>query len=98
LTRQPWLFFWPIKLPGPDGRRDEWSRSALKAADLASRQWVRVVANMGLGAYDVFQATGNLPDPDWPDMPFRDLLHIAFKDHFIADANHPILRKLRGEV
>jgi hypothetical protein len=98
VSRQGVVFLWPIRLPGADGRVDEWSRTALEAADMAAKGWVRVAANMGLGAYDVFQATGPLPDPDWPDVPFRELLRIAFKDRFISDPNHPVLRRLRGEV
>jgi hypothetical protein len=98
VNRQGVLFLWPIRLPGADGRVDEWSRTALEAAELAGKGWVRVAANMALGAYDVFQASGALPDPEWPDMPFCDLLRIAFKDRFIADLNHPVLRRLRGEV
>jgi hypothetical protein len=92
------VFLWPIRLPGSDGRQDEWSRTALEAADMAAKGWVRVSANMQLGAYDLFQAPGNFPDPEWPDLPFRDLLRIGFKDRFISDRNHTVLRKLRGEV
>jgi hypothetical protein len=97
INRQGVLFLWPIRLPGPDGKRDEWSRSALEAADLARKGWVRVTANMGLGAYEVFQATGALPDPDWPALPFRELLRVAFRERFIDSADHPVLRRLRGE-
>jgi hypothetical protein len=98
INRQGVLFLWPIKLPGPDGRHDEWSRSALEATDMARTAWVRVQANMSLGAYEVFQATGDLPEPEWPDRPFRDLLQTAFRDRLITDVDHPILRRLRGEV
>ena len=59
---------------------------------------MRVVANLSLGAYDVFGATGQLGEPEWPDLPFRELLRIAFKDRFISDLDHPALRRLRGEV
>ena len=96
MNRQGVPFLWPVRLPGPDGRRDEWSRTALEAADLARRGWVRIAANMSLGAYDVFQATGTLPDPDWPALPFRELLRVAFRDRFIDSLAHPILRRLRG--
>jgi hypothetical protein len=98
VNRQGVVFLWPVRLPGPDGRVDEWSRTALEAADMAAKGWVRVAANMGLGAYDVHQASGRLPEPDWPDVPFRELLRVAFKDRFINDLNHPVLRRLRGEV
>jgi hypothetical protein len=98
VNRQNTLFLWPIRLPGPDGKIDDWSRSALEASQLAQEQWVRMTANMPLGAYDVFVATGQHPDPRWPEQPFADLLKVAFKDRFIDSLEHPVLRKLRGEV
>ena len=57
VNRQGVVFVWPIRLPGPDGRGDEWNRTALEAAGMATKNWVRVTANMSLGAYEVFQAT-----------------------------------------
>ena len=98
MNRQGVLFLWPIRLPAADGRTDEWSRSALEAAQMAAGRWVRVASNMSLGAYEVFTAPGDLPDPDWPDKSFRDLLAIAFKDHRIDSLDHPVLQRLRGEV
>jgi hypothetical protein len=99
VNRQGMVFLWPIKLPGPDGRQDEWSRSALEAADRAKNCWVRVQANMSLSAYEVFEATGDLPPPVWTDLPpFQELLKIACRDRFITDWSHPVLRRLRGEV
>lgn len=99
VNRQGVVFLWPIKLPGPDGRQDEWSPSALEAADRAKNCWVRVQANMSLAAYEVFKATGDLSAPVWTDLPpFQELLKIAFRDRFITDRSHPVLRRLRGEV
>jgi hypothetical protein len=98
VNRQGVLFIWPIRLPRADGRADEWSRTALEAADRATKGWVRVAANMALGAYDVFEAGGQLGEPDWPAVPFRDLLRIAFRDRFIDSRDHPVLRRLRGEA
>ena len=97
VNRQGVVFLWQIRLPGPDGRVDEWSRSSLEAASLAVSKWVRLQANLSLGAYDVAYAE-HLPDPEWPDLPFRELLRIAFKDRFIQSLDHPVLRQLRGEV
>jgi hypothetical protein len=98
INRQGVVFVWPIRLPGTDGRVDDWSRSALEAADLAAKGWVRVTANMSLGAYEVFQATGPLPEPTWPEVSFQKLLTTAFKERLIDSLQHPILRRLRGEV
>jgi hypothetical protein len=98
ITRQGVLFLWPIRLPGQGGKVDSWNRSALEAAMLSINRWVRIAANMNLGAYDVFEATGTIPDPEWPDILLRDILQIAFKDYLIDDFNHPVLRRLRGEL
>ena len=96
VTRQGVLFLWPIRLPDPDGKRNLWSESARKAAELARDRWVRVAANMQLGAYETFVATGDLPDPEWPLEDLHDLLKIAFADRFIRTMDHPVVRRLRG--
>ena len=97
VNRQQVLFFWPVKLPGPDGRTDNWSQSALDAAQLAMQRWVRVTSDQQLGAYTVYYAE-HASDPDWPELSMRELLRAAFKDYYIDRLDHPILRQLRGEV
>ena len=98
MNRQGVVFLWPVRLPGEDGRSYAWHRSALDAANLAMSGWVRIVANMNLGAYEVFEATGELPEPEWPEKDFQSLVDIAFKDHYIRELDHPALRRLRGEL
>jgi hypothetical protein len=98
MNRQRVLFLWPIRLPGTDGKIDDWSRSAMDAADEAMSQWVRVTSNMSLGAYEVAVASGAVADPVWPDVTFQEIIKIAFRDKMISDWNHPVLKRLRGEV
>ena len=98
MNKQGVLFLWPVKLPGSDGKVDNWNQSAVQIAEMAMTKWVRVVANMSLGAYEAFIATGNLAEPEWPEQSFKALLTISFKDRFIRSLDHPILRQLRGEV
>jgi hypothetical protein len=98
VTRQGVLFLWPVKLPGPDGRPNVWHSSAAEAAELAMTRWVRVSANMSLGAYDMSVAAGNLPEPTWPDLAFREILKIAFKDRFVESGDHPLVQQLLGTV
>ncbi len=98
INRQGVPFLWPIRMPGPDGKLDEWNRSAFAAAETARGRWVRVQANMSLGAYEVWEASAKLPDPQWPDQAFNDLLRTAFKDRYISDLQHPVLTRLRGET
>ncbi|HAA52162.1 MAG TPA: hypothetical protein DCE43_20765 [Planctomycetaceae bacterium] len=92
------VFLWPVRVPDTDGRRNNWHLSAHHAAELAMEKWVRVQANMSDGKYDVFEATGDVPDPEWPELPFREMLKLCFKDRYIDSLDHPVLQSLRGEV
>lgn len=98
ITRQGVVFLWPVRLPGPDGKLDDWSQSALDAAGMARGRWIRVASNMHLGAYEVFEASADLPAPEWPDVPFSKLLEVAFGKRYVKDLDHPVLKKLRGEA
>jgi hypothetical protein len=98
INRQGVVFLWALNLPKPDGKVDEWTRTGLEAVQLATKGWIHVYANMGVGGYEVAQPSANLSEPVWPDLPFRELLRIAFRERFVDSLDHPILRRLRGEV
>ena len=98
MTRQNVLILWPIRLPGKDGRIDQWNQSAMIAAERATRCWVRVASDRHLGAYELFEAPADLPDPEWPEISFQEILDIAFRDRQIDDINHWVLKQLRGEI
>jgi len=74
VNRHGTIFFWPAKLPDPNGRPMDWHTSMLEAQELATKSWVRVQADMSAGSYAVFEATGNLPKPEWPELSMGDLL------------------------
>ena len=59
---------------------------------------MRVTANLSLGAYEIFMAEADVTDPIWPDISFQGLLEIAFRDRFIRDLDHPVVKKLRGKL
>jgi hypothetical protein len=95
----PVPFLWPLTLPGTDGRPNRWHESALEAARLAEDRWIKVVSDMAAGCYIPHVAVGNLPDPDWSEVPpIDELLRLCFKDRFISSPDHPILKRLRGEL
>ena len=98
INRQGVLTLWPIRLPGEEGRLDNWNQSAMEAAQLAQSQWVRVAANMSLGGYETFVATGDLPEPEWPEKTMQEIMDIAFKGRYIATEDHPVIRRLRGDM
>ena len=98
ITRHGVVGIWPLKLPSGDGRVDKWSQSRLESADLGKKFWIRIVANLSLGAYEIYKAAGDLPDPDWPELSFKEILLVAFKGKYIDTMDHPVLRRLRGEI
>lgn len=96
VNRQGVVFLWPIRLPGEDGKIDDWNESALQATQMAVDNWIRVTANMSLGAYEIWEATAELPEPKWPNKSFRELLEIAFKKRYINSLDHPVVLRLLG--
>lgn len=96
INRQGVLFIWPVKLPGE--RQMAWHKSAMEAAQRAMNTWVSVRANMDLAAYDIYEATGELGEPEWPEATFEEILAIAFKDRLIDSLDHPVLKRLRGAL
>jgi hypothetical protein len=96
ITRQGVLILWPLKLPTEGQRHNGWVETARNAAELAKTRWTRLAADMSLGGYRIYQAEGELSEPDWPDKQLPELLQIAFRDRIIDSENHPVIRRLRG--
>jgi hypothetical protein len=96
INRQGVLRLWPAKLPGSDGKHNVWHRTEMEAAERAMESWIRVTANMALGANDIFEAVGDLPDPEWPNISFGEILKIAFRDRIVDRVDHPLVQRLRG--
>jgi len=91
------LFLWRIKLPGPDGRPNSWSESALDVAKSAEAAWCRMVADMANGIYSHWESDRSFPDPKWPALSLAEIIKLAFRGRMIDSLDHPVLRELRGE-
>ncbi len=98
VSRQETVFLWPLKLPGEGQRGDTWRRSAVEIAEIAKGKWVRVSANMNLGAYCPSVALTELGEPKWPAADLAEILKIAFRDRVIDSADHIIVRELLGQA
>jgi hypothetical protein len=100
INRQNVPFIWPVALPDLNtnaGRHNRWGASALEVMKIAQRAWVKMLA--GDGAYRAFAAeSSDLPEPQWPDRSFHDLVKAAFKDRLITGPDHPVVKKLRGRI
>ncbi len=97
ITRQGVVALWPLKLE-KDGKLNPWHESAIDAAQMAEKQWVSVRADMSLGAYQIFLATAELPEPEWPEHTFSELVRIGFKGLIVDKPDHPLIQQLTGAV
>ena len=96
IDRRNNVFLIPIPLPGEDGRRNPWHQSLAEVVAMAETKWVRSVANMAVGGYDMLVAEGKIAEPEWPSTTLAELLQIAFRDKIITATDHPIIRQLLG--
>ncbi len=97
ITRQGNIFLWAVRMPGIDGRLDPWNQSAHEAAQHGMKKWIRVQSNRQLGCYEIYEAAGEIPEPEWPEKTMEELLRLAFKNRFVTSLDHPILQQLRGQ-
>jgi hypothetical protein len=58
--------------------------------------WLRVQANMDLGAYELRRAMHEIPAPVWPTHTLHELLKIAFRDRVVDRLDHPVVKRLHG--
>jgi hypothetical protein len=97
VTRQGKLFFWPLKIEAERGL-DEWSKSALVAMEIAKTKWTKMKSNVDAGYYEAFTAKGNLGEPTWPETGIDELLAIALRNRVISTMDHPVIKRLNGEL
>jgi hypothetical protein len=99
INRQGVVFLWPIRLPAPDDRKSDWARSAREAAEMAMEgKWVRLKANMSLGAYEITVAESVMAEPVWPEVSFQELVRIAYRDRMVTTLDHAVVKRLRGQA
>jgi len=55
-------------------------------------------ADMALAGYRLLKAKGDLGEPEWPSIPFNELLDVAFKERVISTEDHPVFNKLLGRL
>ena len=90
-------FIWPLAIPDEE-RPMDWHKSALEADLRAQKAWIRLAANQALGAYDIFEAAGELSEPIWPTESWNKLVAVAFKQKIIDTPEHVIIQKLQGRM
>ena len=98
IDRQNNVFLIPVPLPGETGLRNPWHESLAQAVERAKSHWLRLIANMLLGGYDIYVAEGALPDPEWPAHDIESLVAVAFRGKVITSLDHPLVQGVLGKI
>jgi hypothetical protein len=92
------LFLWPILKPKGDGGGQQLFENDLADLGLSRTTWIRREWDPGAKGYRVDEANSQKL-PEWPEnQNILDWVNRAFKGRFIDDLDHPLLRRLRGEL
>jgi hypothetical protein len=98
IDRQNNVFLIPVPLPGESGTRNPWHESLAQAVEHAKINWIRITANMHIGGYDIYEAEGVLPEPDWIEADIETLVEVAFRGKIISTLDHPVVQSLLGRL
>ena len=91
-------FLWRIKCEEPGGRVDGYTESAREALEeFAGERWIKLKGNRRARAFEVIKGSpaGNLR---WPEFDIDDLVRRAFKGRLVADEDHSLVKRLRGDI
>jgi hypothetical protein len=99
ISRDKVLFLWQVRITADsnDGGR-RWSQTALAATAEAKELWIKLLSNRALGGYEIVRAVTDHGDPKWPDLTFSEIFAIAFRDKLIDNVEHPVVKKITGEL
>ena len=69
----------------------------MEIARKAENEWVRMNADMQLGAYKYFTASASWDSPEWPELDMREIIRRSIgEQHIIESVDHSVIRQLRG--
>jgi hypothetical protein len=88
------LFLFPVKL-APDVT-GYWNATARDAAQRAETTWVSMRSCREEQGYAIYDAEGDIPEPEWPDLTVAEILKLGFGDRTVENIEHPSVAKLHG--
>lgn len=89
-------FIWPVPVDDEFSRKNAWNETHRAGYQRAKTDWVKLVSDRGAGHYRIYLAEGELPAPTWPQKSFAELLALAFANHQIDNADHPVIKAQHG--
>ncbi len=98
MTRQGCPFIWGLRLPATENKVPDWVSIPLEAAKAAETKWTKLYWDQAQRRHRIKVSDYLADEPQWPTQAFSELLRLAFKDRVVTSLDHPILKRLRGEV
>ena len=83
---------WALKLDPPEGRSNQWNRSAMTVLKVADEgRWVRLISAKGRYGHNVSRKTFELTPPRFSSRTFQELINSAFREEqIITSLNHEV--------
>ena len=88
----------PLKLMTLMGSRSEASESYERVCRAGVDRWVRARYDKEINGYKYVAVDADRYQAVWPDMTMWDLVMLGFKDRIIRNLEHPVVKKLAGEI
>jgi hypothetical protein len=82
-------FVWPVKTGD-----NLWNQSSQECVYTAMKQWIRVFNKRTY--YEPRPMRAVIPEPEWSNLSFEQLIGTAFADRLINSPDHKVIRLLQG--
>jgi hypothetical protein len=74
----------------------EWYTSAQEVLAVGKTEWIRMQTDNKEKIYRYYRPTKPLPDRQWPELTFGEILKRAFGSRVVIDEDHELIRRLRN--
>jgi hypothetical protein len=92
------IFLWMVKRAKDGQEPMAWHETGMDGAIIAQTKWVQRIVDMKNGRYVFNEMLCQLPDPQWPDVKFIELLRVSFKNSVISNVDDIEVLKLEGKA
>jgi len=94
------IFLSGIGVKDPLQKENSWNTSRRRAYEMAEAKYIRIVTNHVTHSYNITEALGDLPEPNWPDDKIPSLefaLNRVFQDRFVDTMSHDVIKSVVGK-
>jgi hypothetical protein len=90
-------FLWPVPNSDAKTMRNAFNCSHRRAYHESKTKWIKMFREDGADLYTIVEAIGKLPEPEWPNEPFDQLLEIGFRGKVVNRPDHDVILGQAGK-